>query len=259
MVVVLQVLPLLPSTETIISYLYRVIGSVIVLVVSFLIGRYLGVLLERSLVRLEEDVRERIIDVGKYLIYAIGILISISILSPEPITFSILILLVGLGVIISISDLLRNWGSEFYVRIVRPFKIGDWIEIRGREGRVIKIDSFGIVIESVSRERVYIPNTLIAREMIINRTTPHGTIFRFTIELPSDVDEVSVLNYINDVINRIRPELADEPKISYKGVYENKSVFELSIVLLNVRKIDYIYEYIARSVSDKWSLARVRM
>ncbi|MEL9929684.1 MAG: mechanosensitive ion channel family protein [Sulfolobales archaeon] len=249
---------ILPS-DVILGYLYRVIGASVVLLFAFLIGRYLGVLLERFLVRVEEDIRRRIIDIGRFLIYSIGILIAIAILSPEPFTFSALLILVGLGVVIALSDILRNWGSEFYIRVTKPFKVGDWIEIGGREGRVLKIDSLGVVIESISRERIHIPNTVIAREIVVNRTTPYGTIFNLYIEVPSDVDEVSALQYLTDIMNRVRPELADEPRISYKGVHDDKSVFEISIVLLNVRKIGDIYARIARDVEERWPRARVRM
>ncbi|MEM0457760.1 MAG: hypothetical protein QXD76_01760, partial [Sulfolobales archaeon] len=98
-----QGISLIIPSDVILGYLYRVIGASVVLLFAFLIGRYLGVLLERFLVRVEEDIRRRIIDIGRFLIYSIGILIAIAILSPEPFTFSALLILVGLGVVIALS------------------------------------------------------------------------------------------------------------------------------------------------------------
>lgn len=247
------------SSTVILGLLYKLLAASIVVLATYLIGRYLGVFLNRFLVRLDEDLRRRVIDIGRYLVYSIGILIAIAIASPEPFTFSVLLLLVGLAVVISLSDLLRNWGSELYIRTVKPFKVGDWVDIAGRGGRVVRMDSLGVVLETIDRERVYVPNSLVAREIVLNRSTPYGTLFRIYIELPTDVEEISASEYIARVLDEVRPELVDEPRVSYRGVVGDRSVFEVSIVLLNIRKIDSIVGLITRRIRERWSTSRVRM
>jgi len=247
------------TTSMILSILFKIIIASIILIATYLIGRYISHLLSRFLTRVEEDLRNRIIDISRYLIYAVGILIAIAILSPEPFTFSILILIVGLAVIVSLSDILRNWGSELYIRAVKPFHIGDWIEILGKNGRVVKTDSLGVLIETIDRERVYVPNSVIAREIVVNRTTPYGTIFRLRAEMSSDVDEIYVSEVLAKILGEIRGELVDEPKISYLGVFDGKSVFEIRLVLLNIRKIEDIIEFLNKRIREIWPDARVRI
>ena len=247
------------STNVLLSFFYKILAAAIILLIFYLVGRYLSIFLERFLLRVEEELRRRYSDISRYIVYAIGVLIAIAVLSPEPFTFSILLLLVGLGVIVAMSDVLRNWGAEFYVRTVKPFKIGDWIEISGREGRVVRIDSLGIVIESIDRTRIHVPNTVLTREIVINRTSPYGVIFRINIDFPSDVDEISVSQQLAKILDDIRPDLVEDPKITYRGIVNGRSVFEVTITLLNVRKLNRIFEQISRKVKETWPSSRVYM
>jgi small-conductance mechanosensitive channel len=247
------------SPSTLLNLLYKILSASVILLVFYLVGRYLGVFIDRFLVRIEEDLRKRFSDIGRYIIYSIGVLIAIAILSPEPFTFSILLLLIGLGVIVSLSDVLRNWGSELYIRAVRPFKLGDWIEIGDKSGRVIKIDNLGIVIETIDRVRIHVPNIVLTREVITNRTTPYGVVFKIVAEFPADVEEISVSKYITEVLDEIRPELVDDPRLVYKGIIGGRSVFEITIAVINVRKIERLFEHISRRIREQWPNARVHM
>ncbi|MGC9149020.1 MAG: mechanosensitive ion channel domain-containing protein [Sulfolobales archaeon] len=247
------------SPSTLLSIFYKVLSALIILLVFYLLGRYLEIFIDRFLVRIEEDLRKRFSDIGRYVIYSIGILIAIAILSPEPFTFSILLLLIGLGVIVTLSDVLRNWGSELYIRVVRPFKLGDWIEIGDKSGRVIKIDNLGIVIETIDRVRIHVPNVVLTREVITNRTTPYGVVFKIIAEFPKEIEEISVSKYITEVLDEIRPELVDDPRLVYKGIMSGKSIFEITIAVINVRKIEKLFEHISRRIREQWPSARVHM
>ncbi len=247
------------SPQTLLSMVYKVLSASIILLIFYFIGRYFGVLIDRFLIRIEEDLRKRFSDIGRYVIYSIGILIAIAVLSPEPFTFSILLLLIGLGVIVSLSDVLRNWGSELYIRAVKPFKLGDWIEIGDKSGRVVKIDTLGVVIETIDRVRIHVPNVVLVREIVTNRTTPYGVVFRVVAEFPSEVEEVSVSKYLANILDEIRPELVDDPRLTYRGVVSGKSVFEIILSVINVRKIERLFEYISRRIREQWPDARVRM
>jgi len=247
------------SPLALLNLLYKVLSASVILLVFYLVGRYLGVFIDRFLARIEEDLRKRFSDIGRYVIYSIGVLIAIAILSPEPFTFSILLLLIGLGVIVTLSDVLRNWGSELYIRAVRPFKLGDWIEIGDKSGRVIKIDNLGIVIETIDRVRIHVPNVVLTREVITNRTTPYGVVFKIVAEFPTEVEEISASKYITEVLDEIRPELVDDPKLVYRGIIGGRSVFEITIAVINVRKIERLFEHISRKIREQWPNARVHM
>ncbi len=77
------------------------------------------------------------------IVDAIGSLIALAIIAPEPGVFSALVIVLGIGVVVAFSDILKNRGSKIYVRSFASLKLGDHVEIMGREGTVIHMDSRG--------------------------------------------------------------------------------------------------------------------
>jgi small-conductance mechanosensitive channel len=193
----------------------------------------------------------------RYIVYAVGALIALAIIAPEPGVFSALILVLGIGVIIAFSDLLRNWGAEIYVRSFTSLKIGDQVEVMGREGTIIHMDSRGVVIETPTREKIYVPNIYLASAPIINRTSPYGTTYRIKIMIPAEQDTDKAYEAIKGIISSIRPELVEDPIVTRKGIKEGFAEYEASVVLLNVRKIGYIVSQIKDEIERTWPGARV--
>ena len=58
---------------------------------------------------IDRRVRKEIEEVIKYIIYVVAALIAVAIISPEVSILTTLLLLVGLALIVSFSDSLRNW------------------------------------------------------------------------------------------------------------------------------------------------------
>jgi small-conductance mechanosensitive channel len=245
-----------PISPTIL--IVRIAEAGIVILATYVVSRYIVGYIPRLLpAPAQPRLIYSFVTAVKYLVYAVGALIALAIIAPEPGVFSALILVLGIGVIIAFSDLLRNWGAEIYVRSFTSLKIGDQVEVMGREGTVIHMDSRGIVVETPTREKIYVPNTYLASAPIINRTSPFGTIYRIKILVPGERDAEEALDRIRAIASAIRPDLVEEPIVSRKGVREGYAEYEVAVSLLNIRKIGYVVGYIKEEVEKIFPGARV--
>jgi len=238
--------------------LIRIAQAAIVLLATYIVARYVVGYIPR-IIPIVGQTRfvYSFVTIIRYLVYATGSLVALAIIAPEPGVFSALILVLGIGVIIAFSDMLRNWGSEVYVRSFTSLKIGDHVEIMGREGTVIHMDSRGVIIETPMREKIYVPNTYLASSPIINKTSPYGTQYRVKIEIPIAQDSIDVIDTIKKELEVVRPELVEDPLVLRKGSRDEYSVYEVIITLLNVRKINYVLELIRDAIEKKWKGSRV--
>lgn len=238
--------------------LIRLAEALVVLAATYVIARYVVGSIPRIFGRADQvGTIYRISNLLKYVIYALGSLIALAIVAPEPGVFSALLIVLGIGVIVAFSDILRNWGSELYVRGFPQLKIGDQVEIMGREGTVIHVDSRGIVVETPTRDKIYIPNTYLAHSPVINRTSPFGTVFRVKILIPAPSESEDVRRNLEEILKSVRPELVEDPVLVRRGVQNGFSLYEASVTVMNTRKIGYILETLRLEVEKRWQGSRV--
>jgi len=95
------------------TLIIRVIEASIVLLATYIIARYIVGYIPRIIPALGQvRAAYNLVTALRYLVYAIGVLVTLAIIAPEPGVFSALLLIIGIGVIVAFSDLLRNWGGR---------------------------------------------------------------------------------------------------------------------------------------------------
>lgn len=77
----------------------------------------------------------------------------------------------ALAIGLALQGTLTNVASGIIVALIRPFRIGDFVEIDGKEGLVTDLDLFFTEIRSPDNRRVLIPNGQAISKPIINHTT----------------------------------------------------------------------------------------
>jgi small-conductance mechanosensitive channel/CRP-like cAMP-binding protein len=83
-------------------------------------------------------------------------------------TSAILSVVVGLA----LQESLSNVFSGIMLTIDRPFKPGDWVEVDGKEGRVLDSNWRSTRIHTRDDDLIYVPNSTMAKSNIINLTDP---------------------------------------------------------------------------------------
>lgn len=115
----------------------------------------------------------------KIIIYPICILFVVTVLEISNIPLSTFAFVGGafaVAVGFAAQPITANFISSIIIMIERPIKIGDLVESEGVTGIVTNIGARSVTITSLSNVEVFIPNTKITQNVLINWTVNGGII-----------------------------------------------------------------------------------
>jgi len=148
----------------------RIIGAILI----FVIGRALISFIKRLLARVLES---RKIDLGIQTFVKsmtnilLTILLAVAVvgkLGVDTTSFAALLASAGVAVGMALSGNLSNFAGGIIVLLLRPYKVGDWIESQGVSGSVRSIQIFHTVLVTADNKVIYIPNGSLSSGTVIN-------------------------------------------------------------------------------------------
>ena len=74
----------------------------------------------------------------------------------------------GLAIGMALSGTLQNFAGGVVLLILRPYKVGDYIEAQGQSGTVESIGLFSTCLKTPDHQTIYVPNNAIATSIIDN-------------------------------------------------------------------------------------------
>nr|WP_321411890.1 mechanosensitive ion channel domain-containing protein [uncultured Carboxylicivirga sp.] len=121
----------------------------------------------------------------------------------------------GLAVGMALSGTLQNFAGGVILLILRPFKVGDYIEAQGYSGSVQEIQIFNTILLTPDNKKIIIPNGGLSTGAMINYSAQETrrVDFKFGIGYGDDIDKAKQV--IAEVISRNDKVLNDpEPFIA---------------------------------------------
>ncbi len=76
----------------------------------------------------------------------------------------------GLAVGMALSGTLQNFAGGVVLLVLKPFKVGDFIEAQGFAGSVTEIQMFHTILTTPDKKRIVIPNASLSSGSLINYT-----------------------------------------------------------------------------------------
>ena len=107
----------------------------------------------------------------KTLGYVIIFITLVSILGFDSTTFVAMLASMGLAIGMALSGTLQNFAGGVMVLVLRPYRVGDYIEAQGVSGTVTNIQLFTTVVQTADKQTIYIPNNAISTSIINNYST----------------------------------------------------------------------------------------
>ena len=104
----------------------------------------------------------------------------------------------GVAIGLALQGSLSNFAGGFIILLLRPFKVGDYIQAAGYEGTVEQIGVFYTTLLTIDNKVALIPNGTLSNNSLIN----------FSIKENRRVDLVFNVSYENDIRN-VRKVLSD--------------------------------------------------
>lgn len=151
-------------------------GSIVAALLIFIMGRWVI----RQLVK-AVDKGLRLRDVDQVLVNFLKNLLSISltvlllvmVLQQLGVQTSSLLAVIGaagLAIGLALKDSLGNFASGVMLVLLKPFRVGDFVDIAGKSGTVHEVRIFNTIITTTNNQVVTIPNSLVTEDAIVNYT-----------------------------------------------------------------------------------------
>jgi len=160
------------GVELLVKYGFSILGALLILGATwFLSGwarRAVVSALQRA--RLDETLSSFVGTLVRWGVVILGVLASLSLFGIDTTTVAAVLGGAGIAIGLAIQGNLANFAAGVLLLIVRPFKVGDWVEIGGESGMVDEIGLFTTRIDTLDKRRVFLPNNAVFGGAIENRS-----------------------------------------------------------------------------------------
>lgn len=140
------------------------------------------------------------------VLYFILIVTVIGILGIETSSFLALFASAGVAIGMALSGTLQNFAGGVLVLLLKPYKIGDYIEAQGYAGTVTEIQIFNTLISTPDNKAIIIPNGTLSTSSINNWSRRSRRRISWTVSLSYGDDVEAARKAILDIF-------ASEPRI----------------------------------------------
>lgn len=153
-----------------IEYAPKLVGGIIVLIIGLWITKLITKAVGKSLEKSNMD-QSLVPFLRGFTNIILKVLVTITVmgmLGIEMTSFVAIIGAAGLAVGLALSGTLQNFAGGIIILILKPFKIGDFIEAQGFTGKVKEITIFATMLNTVDNKLVIVPNGPLSTGALIN-------------------------------------------------------------------------------------------
>ena len=201
------------AKEQIITYTPRVIIGIAVLWLGFKITskviKSLNNVLEKS--GFNENTRPFLLSILDIILKVIIIMVVANILGANLTGLVAVLAAAGFAVGMALQGSLGNFASGILIMILKPYKIGDWINVGEKFGKVEEISIFNTTLVSPGQKTLIIPNSKITDDIVTNYSNRDLIRLELEVTMPYDEDFSKVKEIIRNALQDI-PKILDEPK-----------------------------------------------
>ena len=180
--------------------------KIVAALVIYYIGRWIVRRLMKFMDRVyekksvEKSLRSFLSGVVKVLLYIVIVLVVIQVLGINTTSFVAMLASAGLAIGMALSGTLQNFAGGVMILLLRPYRIGDYIDAQGEEGTVRKIGLFSTEIITVDNRIIYIPNSTISTSVIDNYSTSEMRRVDWTISVEYGTDPEKLRQVVTEIL-----------------------------------------------------------
>lgn len=174
----------------------RVLYAAIILVVGlWLAGFISGAIKKRALKseRFDKTLANFFASIVRYVLMAV---VFIAVLQKFGVPVTSLVAVLGaatLAIGLALQGTLGNVAAGVMIVMIRPYRLGDYVQISDTEGTVSDINLFYTALDAIGNEHIIVPNGQAWNDVIVNYTTNprRRTTLNFGISYDDDIDRAT--------------------------------------------------------------------
>lgn len=210
--------------DKIISYLPSVIAALVILVLGFwiiklIIGRIRKVMEKREV---DPGVRGFTLSILGIILKILLFIIVITKLGVETTSFAAILAAAGLAIGLALQGSLSNFAGGVLIILLKPFRVGDFIDAQGESGTVEEITIFYTYLTTFNNQRVVIPNGQLSNNKVTNYSFEPLRKNSMTVGISYDSDIKKAREVLLNIVNSDERTLKDpEPVVYVAGLGDN--------------------------------------
>ena len=157
-------------TERFIALLPDLLGAILWLVVGWWIIKLLIGYLKRFFARKGHDpaLSNFLLTIANWGLLILLLISVVGMLGIETTSFIAVLGAAGLAIGLALQGSLSNFAGGVLIILLKPFKLGDWIEVNGISGSVKDISMFYTKLNTFGNQLAIIPNGELSNQNIVN-------------------------------------------------------------------------------------------
>jgi small conductance mechanosensitive channel len=185
------------------NYSFQLIGALLI----FLLGFYVAGKIAKTVLRLCEK-HKLDVTLSRFIASTtrMVVMVMISIMALSKIGISVTPFIAALGAIslgagLALQGLLANYAAGFNIIIIRPFVVGDTIEVQGVTGIVKEVQLAYTIIQDEDSAEITIPNKHIVGEVVLN--SRKDTLLKLSVGISYQDNPLEVVSLIERTLAKL--------------------------------------------------------
>lgn len=210
-------------TELAITWGMRVISALAILIAGWLAGNWAKNRIH-NIKKLDNTLSSFLGVFLKYTILAVAIVAVLGQFGIQTASLLAVLGAAGLAIGLALQGTLSNVAAGAMLLVLRPFKVGDFIEFGGTEGNVISLGLFGTELNTTDNRYIFAPNSSVWGTEITNFTKNKQRRQDLCIGISYDSDINKAMKTIDVVLkneNRLLTTAGKEPMIVVENMGES--------------------------------------
>jgi small conductance mechanosensitive channel len=191
----------------------RLLTAILIVIAGVIVGGWTERWLSRALRRfdLEPPLRVLLSRVIRALVLILFLVMALQNLGVQLLPLIAGLGVAGAGIALAMQGVLSNIVAGLSIILTKPFRVGQYIQVAGVEGRVEHVSLFSTILTHADRSTVVIPNRKIVGEILHN----YGHIRQVSIQVgvAPDTDVAAALQVIEGVVLANPRVLKDVPPV----------------------------------------------
>jgi small conductance mechanosensitive channel len=230
----------------------------LIFILTYLVVRFYRIIITRIAGTVPSGLVASFQQIGSWAIWVLGVIIILNTLNVSILLLLVLLFLGGLAMIMAYRSILTDMAASQFISTYQPFKVGEWIEVQDYYGRVIERNLIQTRILTPDNEIVIVPNSLLLRRSVINRTRSGG----LRVQIPVVVETKRDLKEIEDHLIQIGAEMKvdllpdSQPQVRVTQVTPEETRLVLLLQIANPAKRDQIISDVQKNFYELLSKRR---
>lgn len=207
----------------IVQFSFKLVIAVLVFYIGKFIIRKIYGLIHSIMVnrKVDASLTTFVLSLVNMLLFFILIITIVGILGIETSSFIAIFASAGVAIGMALSGTLQNFAGGVLILILKPYKVGDLIEVQGFTGTVKEIQIFNTVINTADNKQIIIPNGGLSTGTINNYSKEDYRRVDWKVGLSYGNDSAKAKQVILDMLGEEDTVIKDDPaRATFVGLGE---------------------------------------